>query len=54
MHLAYRVTFSEGIKVKHCSKYRSKYQSRKDNYESQMKNCPGIPGIIYNFNTQNF
>lgn len=33
--------------------YRSHYFVRKDKYDRHIQNCTGIPGILYNIDTQN-
>ena len=61
-HLAYRKTFKEASAVKHsrafkgyyCSNYYTKKtKTKQNNYEKHIKSCSGVPGILYNFNTEN-
>ena len=59
MNLAYRASFndSKGLKLKHGTAFQcyycSHYFARKDRFDRHIENCTGIPGFVYNFNTQN-
>ena len=57
MNIAFRVSFNEGSKIKHCSAWQyyfcSYYYARKGKFDHHFENCTGQPGYAYNFNTQN-
>ena len=59
MNLAYRASFndSKGLKLKHGTAFQcyycSHYFARKDRFDRHIENCTGIPGFVYNFNSQN-
>ena len=59
MSLAYRTTYSSGTdtKLKHGCAFRChfcpKFFSRKASFDRHIESCSGIPGFIYNFDTQN-
>ena len=57
LQIAFRASFNEGTKIKHCSAWRScfcsNYYSRKDKFDRNFKNCTGRPSYVYNFKTQN-
>ena len=57
MNLAFRASFNEGTKIKHCSVWQcyfsSNYYARKDKFDRHFENCTGRPDYVYNFNTQN-
>ena len=50
-------SYNKGDKVEHgnaCQCYFcSTFYSRKERYDSHIKNCAGCPGIIYDLNLQN-
>ena len=55
---AFRVSFSEGTKIKYCSAcpcyFSSNYYGREDKFDRRFENCTGHPGYVYNCNTQMF
>ena len=57
LNLAFRASFNEGTKIKHCSAshcyFCSNYYAKKDKFDRHFENCTGWPGYVYNFNTQN-
>lgn len=57
LHLAYRSTYNEGDKIKHSWAFQCHYCHNfygvKPKFDKHTENCGGIPGIIYNFSTQN-
>ena len=57
MNLAFRASFNEGTKIKHCSVWQcyfsSNYDARKDKFDRHIEYCTGRPDYVYNFNTQN-
>ena len=60
LNLGYCGKFTEGddTKIRYCSAgkcyFCSSFYRRKDKFERHIKNCTGQPGIVYNFNIQNF
>ena len=53
----YRSTFNKGEKIERGNPYQcyfcSNYFAVKDRFNSHIKNCSGLPGIVYDFNLQN-
>ena len=58
LNIAFRASFNEGSKIKHCSAWQCyfcfNYYARKDKFDRHFENCTGQPGYVYNFNTENF
>ena len=54
---AYRTSFLCGGKMKHSKAFEcyhcSNFYIRKERYERYIKDCSIIPGVLYNFDTQN-
>ena len=53
LNLAYRLSFSEGQKIRHETAFQcfycSNYYGRKNRWEMHLQHCTGCPGFVYNF-----
>ena len=56
LNVAFRVSYSEGKRIKHSTVsqcyFCANYYTRKDKFDRHIENCTGLPGYVYNFNTQ--
>ena len=54
LNATFRVSFSEGTKIKHCSAWQcyfsSNYCGKKNKFDRHFENCTGRPSSAYNFN----
>ena len=56
LNVAFRVSYSEGKRIKHSTVsqcyFCANYYIWKDKFDRHIENCTGLPGYVYNFNTQ--
>ena len=55
-NLFFRVSYSEGHKIKHSTAWQyyfcSNYYAQEDKFDCHVENCTGRPGYVYNFSTK--